>query len=222
MIKNKKLIIMLAAVSLIATVGVGATLAYFTDSTDNMENIITTGNVNITISENKVVLAENGVDYIRTDDVTYVGSDGLTFDNIVPGQSLPKNPTISLEGLSRDAYVRATVTVVSESSTEADADFIANLAAYQTNLRASIAATDDWALGSDNKLYFQEIVTKNNPAKLFDEVVIPTTWTNNSSGKTFKILIQAEAVQSDYLESSVLNSGTEISSWVGVTPEEAN
>ena len=223
---KKKLIIMLSSIALIAVVGVGATLAYFTDSTETMPNIITTGNVNITISENKVELAEDGVEYERTDEVVYVGADGLSFVNVLPGQPLPKNPTISLQGSSRDAYVRATVTVVPDveiaEPTEEDVAFLANLAELQAKLIDSIDDTDDWVFGEGDKLYFQDILTKDNAAKLFDEVVIPTTWTNNSSGRTFKILIQAEAVQSDYLEISVLDPKAEINSWTGITPEEAN
>ena len=52
---KKKLLIMLSSVALIAVVGVGATLAYFTDSTE-LFNEVVTGYVDITISENKITV----------------------------------------------------------------------------------------------------------------------------------------------------------------------
>lgn len=228
MMNKKKLIMLLSSIALIAVVGVGATLAYFTDSTETMSNIITTGNVNITISENKVELAEDGVEYELTDEVVSLEDEvkGVSYGNIMPGQTLPKNPTISLQGDSRDAYVRATVTVVPdvdiEEPTADDLAYEANLANLQSQLITSITGTGDWVLGVGGKLYFQDILTKDNAAKLFDTVVIPTTWANNSSGRTFSIRIQAEAVQADYLEASVLNPEAEISRWDGITTEEAN
>ena len=48
--KNKKIIIALASVAMIAVVAIGGTLAYFTDS-DNMNDSVNLGKVNITITE---------------------------------------------------------------------------------------------------------------------------------------------------------------------------
>ena len=49
--KKKSLVSLLAAVSLVAVVGVGSTLAYFTDS-DVATNVVTMGHVDIVLTEN--------------------------------------------------------------------------------------------------------------------------------------------------------------------------
>lgn len=211
---KKKLGIMIASVALIASVGVGATLAYFTDSTETMPNVITTGNVNITISENKVERKEGSIDYVRTDDVVYVNK-GLEFDNIIPGQTVPKNPTVSLVELSRDAYIRVTLDVVSDDELT-NTNFKALLATFKEDLLESIDNKPEWVLGSDNKLYYQQKLTKSNPAKLFDTITIPTSWNNFAANCKFSITIQAEAIQADYLDKSIqmnTNNVPEISNW---------
>lgn len=207
---KKKLLVMLSAVALIATVGVGATLAYFTDSTQDLKNIIETGNVNITISENAVELDTETMEYIQTDEVVYVDSDGLVFSNILPGQTVPKNPTISLEEGSRDAYIRATVTV--ESDDDAFAEY---LGAFQDELLTSIVGTaDNWRRGEGNKLYYQSKLTMGEEAVLFEEITIPTYWNNSVKNSSFTIKIQAEAVQADYLDVKTNKNGVPtINSW---------
>ena len=84
--KNKKLIAAVAAAALVAVIGVGATLAYFTDS-DEAKNVLTLGAVDIELTEPNY-----------KGDAEYV--------NIVPGDEIEKDPVITLASASEDAYVR--------------------------------------------------------------------------------------------------------------------
>ena len=75
---------MMVTICLIAVVGVGATLAYLTDSTDVLKNTFTLGKVDIEIGE-----------------PDWKGNP----ENIVPGQSFAKNPTVTVMANSVDSYV---------------------------------------------------------------------------------------------------------------------
>ena len=69
--KKKSLVSVLAAVCLIAVVGVGSTLAYFTDS-DAATNVVTMGHVDIELDEPQFS-AEN---------------ENNTIENVVPNQQI--------------------------------------------------------------------------------------------------------------------------------------
>lgn len=90
--KNKKLISMVVAIALVAVIGVGATLAYFTDK-EETTNVITMGHVDIDL-----------------DEPNYEGDDNNEVKDIEPGQEITKDPTITVVEGSQDAYVRATIT----------------------------------------------------------------------------------------------------------------
>lgn len=91
--KKKSLMTMLATLSLVAVVGVGATLAYLSDKTDPVTNTFTVGNVDITLDEEKF-----GSENERTD-------EGNKYENIQPGDVLTKDPTVHLSKGSEEAYV---------------------------------------------------------------------------------------------------------------------
>lgn len=87
---NKRKILSLAmALSIVAIMAVGATLAYFTD-TDSAKNTFTVGNVDIAVTE-------NGED-----------TEGLTFENVMPGSKITKEAAVT-NNSSEAAYVRVVV-----------------------------------------------------------------------------------------------------------------
>ena len=49
--KKRNLLISLLSLALVAVIGVGATLAYFTDKTDTKKNTFTTGKVDIVLHD---------------------------------------------------------------------------------------------------------------------------------------------------------------------------
>ena len=83
--KNKKIMITIVAAALVAIIGVGATLAYFTDN-DEVQNVLTLGAVDIDL-----------------DEPNYKGDEA--YENIVPGDVIEKDPTITLASDSEEAYV---------------------------------------------------------------------------------------------------------------------
>lgn len=81
--KKKNLILTLTAVMLAFAIGVGGTIAYFTDTTDAQVNEFTVGNVAIDLTE-----------------PNWKGDATL-----MPGVSFDKDPTITVAEKSMDAYV---------------------------------------------------------------------------------------------------------------------
>lgn len=81
--KKKNLILTLTAVMLAFAIGVGGTIAYFTDTTDAQVNEFTVGNVAIDLTE-----------------PNWKGDATL-----MPGVSFDKDPTITVDEKSMDAYV---------------------------------------------------------------------------------------------------------------------
>lgn len=86
--KKKSFISMIVALSLTATIMVGATLAYLTSKTETITNTFTVGNVNIDLEESDWD-PENGKD-------------------LEPGAEVAKNPIVTNVG-KNDAYVAVTV-----------------------------------------------------------------------------------------------------------------
>ncbi len=166
---KKSLITMLVALCLVGAVGVGATLAYFTDKTD-VSNKVTMGHVDIDLFET------------NDDEKT---SEGLVFENIVPGDTLEKDPTVRVADNSEDCFVRVKVEFTGFELN--DADKAALLADIDTNV---------WTL-VDGYYYHNAKMTAKEEAQLFNEVVIPTTWGNKYADAAFEIKVYAEAIQAD-------------------------
>lgn len=197
--RNKKLITMVVAVTLIAVVGVGATLAYFTDN-DAAKNVVTMGHVDIELDEPHF-------DKEKDDEGNPVpGFDG-TEDNkisdVVPGQVVPKDPTITVQKDSEDAYIRAQVEYKGLT-----AEQIAEM---------KLTLEPDWTEGTDGYIYYNKIVKAGDQVVLFKEVNIPKTWGNDVADMTFEINVNAEAIQADNFEP--VKSGDAITGWGDVTVE---
>ncbi len=103
--QKRKLATLLGAVALVGTIGLGSTLAYLTDTTDTVTNTITVGEVELTLAESAVKY-EDGVGYVDNDgENNWTVTDGNVYDTIVPGDSLVKDPTVTLVEDSEDSYV---------------------------------------------------------------------------------------------------------------------
>ena len=90
---KKKIISLCLVVCLLAT-AIGGTLAYFTDTDNQVKNTFTVGNVSIDLTETNKI---NGVE------VT-----GNAFENVMPGTEITKTPVVT-NNSSEDAYVRVVV-----------------------------------------------------------------------------------------------------------------
>ncbi len=196
---KKKLAVLLTTVSLLGVVGIGSTLAYFTDKTD-VNNTVTMGNVNISLTEPEFDKLTNG-------------SKKIT--DVLPGQVIEKDPTISLEGSSADAYVRVKLGIFVDGK-EADANVRNEVLAGITHEGVVFASeSDDWTLGTEGYYYYNvELSQDDKDVLMFDHVKIPTTWTNTMADADLEIKIQAEAIQADYLEGVIgTNDAGKIDSW---------
>lgn len=106
--KKKSLVTMLASLSLVAVVGVGATLAFLSDTTGTLVNTFstTTGYTgeNQAVEIQESILNEDGT----YGDKTSYGEDGFTgnaYENLLPGDSVTKDPNVLLGTESIDSYV---------------------------------------------------------------------------------------------------------------------
>ena len=101
---NKKKII-IASLVLLLVFAVGGAIAYFTD-TDTKTNTFTIGNVDISLTE---------ANWSTTDANNNNVPDAA--ENVVPGQSIPKDPVIKNESTTNPAYVFAKVVVPCTTAT---------------------------------------------------------------------------------------------------------
>lgn len=195
---KKKLTLIATAVALGALAVVGATMAYFT-SQDTATNVITTGNVQISITETSndenSIMNENGIQYVGA---------------ITPGQNISKIPVIVNDG-NNDAYVRAYVEF--KYYDEDKNDITANFTGKEPVI---VYNTKDWIKGEtaeDQGYYYYNKAIKANQSKesvegktaeLFDTVTIPTAWNNDQANVTIEVIVHAEAIQSENNGSDVV------------------
>lgn len=105
---KKKIVTACLVVALLATGLIGGSLAYFTD-THSQANTFTAGKVGIALDE--AVVEKN-------DDGNLVSTGKRTDENqtyeLYPGMTVAKDPTITVDEGSNDAYVGAKVTVTGD------------------------------------------------------------------------------------------------------------
>jgi predicted ribosomally synthesized peptide with SipW-like signal peptide len=187
--KKKALITTTAAVALVAVVGIGSTLAYFTDKADT-QNVVTFGHVDISIDEPN----------FDTED----GEEDNAISNVVPGQVIVKDPTITVDETSETAYLRAKIDIADEKGKLTDDQKAA--------LEAKIHFASHWYKSADGYYYFSRKVEPGSIVNLFDKVTIPETWGNEVADLTFTIDIHAEAIQADSFKPAKDNNG-HINGW---------
>lgn len=106
-----KILSLALAGTMIVSAGVFGTMAYLTD-TEEVKNTFTVGNVSITLDEADV----------KPDGTYETDQDNRVTANeykLMPGHSYIKDPTVTVEKGSEDAYVRALVTVSNATNVKA-------------------------------------------------------------------------------------------------------
>lgn len=191
MSKKKKIALLVTSLALIATLLIGGTLAYFTDS-DEATNVITLGKV------------DGDLDEPLWDENNPEGEIG----NVVPGDEIVKDPTLTLAADSEDAYARFHVTFTGLTDTQ-----VSELKFYK--------GTEEVKFDGNGYFYVQEIMEANDTFVLFDKVVIPTSWGNEMAEKTFNINVVVELIQADNFTPGTDANGN-IDSWGTVTIEKYN
>lgn len=213
--KNKKLFSAIALIVLISVIGVGATLAYFTDN-DAAQNVLTLGHVDIDL-----------------DEPNYEGDE--EYEDIVPGDVIVKDPTITLDADSEDAYVRMKMEIdikklvfsVSGNEVVGEKDLDPELltsaikdimegAAGTTGLSEQIEAKGWYYNEEDGYYYYCEKLTQdNNTTVFFEQVELPVTWGNDMAETVIRLDVFAEAIQADNYEPvvEVINGKDMIVAW---------
>lgn len=198
MVNKKKLTAGVAALILCITGVTYGTLAYFTDK-DTRANVITIGHVTGTLTETD--------EHMRDDNTT-----GKDYTNVKTGDVLDKDPTVTLDKESEDAYVRVSINY--EGLTKEQA------LAIENNLDISAG----WTKSEDGYYYYNEILSNKtgaiNSSKVFSKVTIPTEWGNEIAGITFNINVKAEFIQSDNF-TPVTDEAGNITGWGNVAIEKS-
>ena len=195
---KKSLITMLVALCLVAAVGVGATLAYFTDS-DEKTNVVTMGKVDIELTEDSQANTEKGITAGTYNEET----QGYDYAALVPGQTVSKIVGVSVDKDSNPCYIRVKV--------QSDVDILD----LNTNYTTFAEEGQMWWYNADEKcFYYSRALNGGESIQLFNTLTIPAEWDNAKASTGFSIVLQAEAIQADYLGDDVIGRwGDIITTW---------
>lgn len=198
--KKKSIVMLATGIVLAASLVIGGTLAYFTDS-KTAENTFTVGKgVSITLDEAPVVSDGNGNYNPATGDRVQMN----TYENIAPGSKLAKDPMIT--NTSEDAiYARMKVTISNaaawNAATKDAPNSILNIQEGWELAATTPDATNDTITYTYNYTGGDAAgkIAANGTVTLFTQVTIP----NMSNDKMaalgadgFKITLVGEAIQS--------------------------
>lgn len=223
---KRKLMLVAVALCMVAILGFGGTLAYLTD-TDHAKNVFTVGNVDITLFESEVAenTENNGLlKYTDADGENKWTVQGNTYDNLMPGSSVVKDPTVTNVG-DNDVYVRILVkynnnaaiynyvsedmlltTIVTglniDGAPEMDSAWKLEDGTYADD-DDNIKASYENILGNDEHVlafYVTERLAKDETFTLFEGFTVPTSFTATELEAVFgdlQIDITAHAIQAD-------------------------
>jgi predicted ribosomally synthesized peptide with SipW-like signal peptide len=223
---KKKLIALALAICAVVACVSTASLAYFTDN-KTVDNVFTAGKVTITLDEAKVTL--DGANHalvdpsvrVRVDEQNYGEQD---YGKLYPGQVVTKDPTITVDNDSEDAYIAAIVTItgdiydlipiagtdmidinqivsgglVEKPSTHV-ADWNGLPLVFETDdcviYQAADKANNTWTL----YIFVKAAQAANAKVVLFDTLTIPARWDNAEMAKVngMNITVTAYATQTN-------------------------
>lgn len=208
--KKKSIALTLTAVMLALAVGIGGTIAYFTSTTENVQNTFTTGKVGITLDEAKVT--KNG-------DTWTAGNERVKenkYETVYPGAVLPKDPTIHVNTDSQEAYVamKVVVTKANEWKTALEAKNIQLADVVKGHDEGKWARVDDpmFDTTNDTATYFymyKTTVKAGDSCMLFNQVVIPAAFDNDELAKIdgFTMTATGYAIQAQGVNAETAKAG---------------
>lgn len=100
---NKKTVALLMACVLLVGAAIGGTMAWLVDSTGEVTNTFTVGDINIELKEHKLNADERTLSETYTDP-NKTGGDGNNY-HFLPGDTLPKDPFVTVKAKSEDCYL---------------------------------------------------------------------------------------------------------------------
>lgn len=225
MTRRKKIITGTLCIGLIASLSIGGTLAFLTD-TEEVTNHFSVGDLDITIDEPKwndegTPYDDGGTPNDPSDDTPATPGDGK---GLVPGDTREKDPTIT--AVTGDSYMRVILTIQDKDGKAItdkerlnyilDTVYYANPALDENNsysladLSKYNTINSDFTLVTDKSssdtnvtgVYYynyNNILEEGSSVKLFTNIVIPTDY-NQQVLKVlgeYQIVIYAQAIQSD-------------------------
>lgn len=203
---KKKVVAMGATVALAAVAFGGATLAYFTDTTDVAENTFTVGNIEILLDE--AVVDEYGV----ADEGKDRTSDGNEY-KLIPGQTYVKDPTVTVEGTSEPCYVRMFVAINMQDTLDTllpNADLTKLFGGFEASKWSLVDTSEDGDVKTYEFRYIENggIVDARTGdvtlPPLFTSLTVPGTLTEAQIGRLddLQIDVYAHAIQSANFENA--------------------
>lgn len=180
----KKRILTVALVAALLATCFAGTYAYLQDS-EAQTNTFTTGNVYITLDEAKVVkdeatgnLVADGTTRIKASKEEITGQEYKLY----PAMKVTKDPTITLDAGSEDAWIAAKITFTGYN-------------AYEL-ITGGVLKTDAVELAKDGDVvyvYVKAVKSAENKIVLFDTLTIPTGWDNAEMDEINGMIIDVEA-----------------------------
>lgn len=197
--KKFKALLVVACALLLVAASVFGTMAYLT-STDTVTNTFTVGKVKITLDEAKV----------NPDGTAVTPAERVKGNSykLLPGHTYTKDPTLTVEGGSEDAYVRLLVTI-NEASTLKEVfgtnflpqNYVDNTWNAQTWPCVKTTVNNDDTVTYEFR--YKEIVKANAADQkldaLFKSFTVPGTVNGDQLAKleNLKIEVIGEAIQAD-------------------------
>lgn len=172
---TKKILLICICVIAVLTISLVGTLAYLLD-TDSVINTFTVGQVHISVDEAKV-----NADGTPVDGENRVKANEY---HVLPGMEYTKDPTVTVDGGSEDAYVRMILTVHNASDVLAIltkyelGDFSVLIGGWDKTIWLYEGFTEDTAKNTISfEFRYKEVVAKSAsdtklPA-LFDTLIVP-------------------------------------------------
>lgn len=199
---KKKILTVAIALTLVALIGIGS-LAFFNDSKSVTNKFYTTKSTDPTPSSVfSIKLEETALDGTKT-------TDGVTYEKVLPGSVLPKDPTVTNTGIY-DQWVRVDVTVDKAATWKtiipAGTDLSTIFGGFDS-AKWSLAGVSESGDTITYSYYLNEKLVaadadagvEAGSATLFTSVTIPTSLTVEQmvAVNGFTITITAAAVQAD-------------------------
>ena len=191
---SKSLILVLALVTLI-TATVGGTLAWLYDTTEKVENTFTVGDINIQLTESEA-------------------TNGKKEYSFVPGQTLEKDPKVTVDANSEDCYLFIKIKETNNTCTGLNGKIINWTVCGQDTNPVNDDPAENWvkydnASAGDGESYYYRKVTKttanqdflilvNNQVKVNHQVTKEMVGEIADSKPTLSFW--AAAIQSKHLE----------------------
>lgn len=223
MTRNKKIITGTLCIGLMASLAIGGTMAFLTDS-ESVTNHFSVGDLDITLTEPKW---DDDGEPGNPDDPDDPGTPG-DGQNLVPGDTREKDPTI--KAVTNDSYMRVIVEIqdtkgnaitdkerleliletiyyANPALSEKEKYSSADLAGYKT-VNSVFELVEDKSSSADNPtgVYYYNyiggengVLAEGQEAVLFTNIVIPTDWNQDELTVLgeYQIVILAQAIQTD-------------------------